>query len=297
MTDTPSVAGAGLDAAPPRPASSLVLVRDSSTGIEALLLQRPAEDRVLSGAMVFPGGKLDDEDAAEALLARVDEAPDRLHARLGESELDAREAAALYVAALREAFEETGVLMARGTHQALSERARGMRREGMGFIEVLEALDLRLDPSIMHPWSRWVTPKVPSSAMRRRFDTRFFLAALPEGQTVEHDPREAVAAAWVQPRQALQRYWEREIDMAPPQIMTLAHLSRFKSVAAAMADAATRRPPVIRPQPIETEDGRMICYPGDPQHPIAERAMPGPTRLLIRNGRFLPEDGFDAWFA
>lgn len=283
------------DPAAPRPASSLVLLRDGDQGLEVLLLQRPAEDRVLAGAHVFPGGKLDAEDAHDDALNRIDASPQSLHARLGEPELDVREAAALFVAAIRETFEETGVLLARNASAGLSEQARAMRREGHAFGEILRALDVRLDPSTIQPWSRWITPKM-ASAMRKRFDTRFFVACLPAGQTVEHDPREAVGATWVLPRPALQQYWDRGIDFAAPQVMTLAHLSRFKTVADTLAHAATRPPPTIRPQPVETPAGRVVCYPGDPDHPVAERAMPGPTRLLVSAGRFLPEAGFEAWF-
>jgi len=292
---SPPEPGESVAAPPPRPAASLVLLRDGPSGIEALLLERPSEDAVLAGAHVFPGGKLDPEDADDESLSRVDASPSHLHARLGEPELDPRTAAALFVAAIREAFEETGVLLARGADEPLAVRARLLRREGFSFGEVMARLDLRLDPTLMQPWSRWVTPKVPTM-MRRRFDTRFFVARLPEGQLIEPDPREAVAADWMTPRLALVRYQDGAIDLAAPQIMTLAHLTRFADVGAALAEAALRPPPLIRPEPYETQAGRVICYPGDPDHPVAQRAMPGPTRLLFENGRFRPPTGFDAWF-
>jgi 8-oxo-dGTP pyrophosphatase MutT (NUDIX family) len=294
MTESASHPAAG-ELAPPRPAASLVLLRDAEAGLQVLLLERTAEDTVLAGAHVFPGGKLDREDADDDVLARLDAPPEALHAMLGEPELSSVEAAALFVAAVREAFEETGVLLARGADPALVARARDLRREGLGFGELMQALDVTLHSDLMRPWSRWVTPKVPAM-MRKRFDTRFFVARLPQGQAAEPDRREAVAARWLAPRDALSRYERGEIDMAAPQIMTLAHLARFADVDAALGDAAGRRPPVIRPEPFETEAGRVICYPGDPRHPVAERAMPGPTRLLFERNRFRPESGFDAWF-
>ena len=131
MSDDPRTTVPG-ELAPPRPAASLVLLRDDPNGLQALLLERPSEDRVLAGARVFPGGKLDREDAEDALLARFDVPPHVLHARLGEPELGAHEAAALFVAAVREAFEETGVLLARGVDEALAARARALRRAGLG---------------------------------------------------------------------------------------------------------------------------------------------------------------------
>jgi len=279
---------------PPRPAASLVLLRDSPEGLQALLLQRPGDDAVLAGAHVFPGGKLDREDAEPASLSRIDSEPDALHARLAEPELAAHDAAALYVAALREAFEETGVLIAHGADAALADRAQALRRSGLGFPEVLAELGLQLQTSALQPWSRWVTPRVPAM-MKRRFDTRFFVAGLPPGQFVVPDPREAVAADWLAPRRALARYDDSGIELAAPQIMTLVHLARFATVAQALADAAGRAPALIRPEPVEVAGGRLVCYPGDPAHPVPDRAMPGPTRLLFAGGRFAPPDG-QGWF-
>jgi 8-oxo-dGTP pyrophosphatase MutT (NUDIX family) len=283
------------DAESPRPAASLVLLRDAPGGLQVLLLKRPGEDRVLAGAHVFPGGKLDREDADDDTLSRFDVDPQDLHARLGEPELDVRQAAALHIAAVREAFEETGVLLARDIDEPLAGRARAMRREGLTFGELLEALDLRLDASLMRPWSRWITPKAPAM-MRRRFDTRFFVARLPRGQQAVHDPSEAVAADWMDPRDALRRYWTQEISLAAPQIMTLAHLARLADVGAALQEASGRLPPTIRPHAVQTPEGRAVCYPGDAEHPQRERVMPGPTRLMFENDRFRPVGGFEAWF-
>jgi hypothetical protein len=98
------------------------------------------------------------------------------------------------------------------------------------------------------------------------------------------------------PRAALERYAQGDIDLAAPQIMTLAHLSRFAHVEAVLADASRRAPPEIRPVSLQTASGRLVCYPGDPEHPVRERAMPGPTRLLFEGGRFRPEAGPHAWF-
>lgn len=294
MTDAQTANDPG-GAPAPRPAASLVLLRDGPQGLEALLLERPSEDRVLAGARVFPGGKLDREDAEPSLIGRLDADPAVLHARLGEPELTLAEAAALHVAAVREAFEETGVLLGRAIDPEQAERARALRREGLGFGELLEHLALRLDGSLLRPWSRWVTPKTPTM-MRKRFDTRFFVARLPEGQQAQADQSEAVAADWMRPREALERYGAGEIDMAAPQIMTLLHLAHFADVAAAIADAGSRVPPVIRPETFAADTGRLVCYPGDPRHPIRERAMPGPTALLFENNRFRPEGGLGAWF-
>jgi 8-oxo-dGTP pyrophosphatase MutT (NUDIX family) len=199
------------------------------------------------------------------------------------------------VAAFRETFEETGVLLADGADHALADRATAISREGFGFVEVLERLDLRLDPLRLFPWSRWVTPQVPTM-MRKRFDTRFLVALMPPGQVARADARESAGGEWFEPRAALRRYWDGEIALAAPQIMTLAHLARLPGLQAVVDEASRRPPPLIEPEPHEVEGGRMLCYPGDERHPVRERAMPGPTRMLFAGGRFRPEGGFDAWF-
>ena len=219
------LAGAPDMTSPPRPASSLVLLRDAPEGLQVLLLERPREDNVLSGAHVFPGGKLDADDSHEASLRRFDAELSSLHARLAEPELDIIESSALFMAAVREAFEESGLLLVPGADETLAARARAMRHEGRAFSEILQVLDLRLDAQAMHPWSRWVTPKT-SSMMRRRFDTRFFVARLPAGQRISTDAREVVSAKWLAPRDALVRYWASEIEMAGPQIMVRADLRK-----------------------------------------------------------------------
>ena len=274
--------------APALPSASVVLLRDGAPGLEVFLLKRHGLSDVLGGAYVFPGGKVDREDAE--LAPRLDRPHAGLHAALGEPELAEADAASLYVAAVREVFEETGVLFAPVTQVQASE-AWAALRGGPRFGELLEPWDIALAASSLHPWSRWITPLV-GGVIRKRFDTRFFVARVPAGQAPAHDDHEATASLWLTPRAALQDYWEGRIELAPPQIMGLAHLARHADVDSVVASAAARRPPVIRPEAIEQEGGaRVLCYPGDPAHSVAERALPGPTRLAWRNKRFEPEGG------
>lgn len=283
---------------PARPAATVVMLRDTPGGPEVLLLRRHGESDVLGGAYVFPGGKLDAADARLDMAARLDQPAQALYEALGEPELDAPTAASLYVAALREAFEESGILFAEG-HGATpvdAEAAARRLREGAPFARLLEDLDLRLHTRAVRPWSRWVTPFVPT-LMNKRFDTRFFVAAVPAGQTARHDDFEATESVWIRPRQALEQYRDGQITLAAPQIMSLAHLSRHPSVDSVLAEASARRPPVIQPASFTQGEDRILCYPGDPQHPVAERALPGPTRLRFRAQRFEAIDGFESLFA
>jgi 8-oxo-dGTP pyrophosphatase MutT (NUDIX family) len=246
----------------PRDAASVVLLRDAvAGGLEVFMLRRGGSSTVMNDAYVFPGGKVDPEDAAAERLAELGLAG--LAAQLlGEPDLDAPLAASLFVAACRETFEETGVQV--------------------------QARDLI-------PLSRWITPKVPAM-MRKRFDTRFFLACLPSGATATHDGQEADASAWYSPREALERYRDREIMLAPPQIMTLAGLVSSKNFAQLREHLREHSPRLIEPLSVQSGKQRVMVYPGDERHPVRERAMPGPTALVFRDDRFEPESGFEQFF-
>jgi hypothetical protein len=196
---------------------------------------------------------------------------------------------------MREAFEEAGVLFVDGADAHDAERASSLHREGRAFDEVLGLLRFRLAPALLQPWSRWITPVV-GGVMRKRFDTRFFLARVPPGQEPRHDNHEATDSCWLTPRAALQQYWHGEIELAPPQIMSLAHLARHAEVGSVMAEAKARLPPLVHPAAIEVDGERVAAYPGDAQHPVAQRALPGPTRLHFRRGRFEPAEGFESLF-
>jgi len=279
---------------PPRDSATVVMLRDGATGMEVLLLKRHTASAVLGGAFVFPGGKLDEADAHPDILQRLDRPLSDLHTQLGEDDLAAGKAASLFVAALREAFEESSVLFAHtATESPLAlAQARQHLGEGQSFAQVLHQGALTLQTHALVPWSRWITPRVPS-VTNKRFDTRFFLAHAPTDQIASHDNHETTESAWLNPRQALTMYWDGQIELAPPQIMSLSHLTRYDSAASAMAAARSRKPPVIQPEPFDVDGIRVICYPGDARHSRAERALPGPTRLHFRNRRFEPSGGLD----
>ena len=261
-------------AAAPRDSASLLLLRDGEQGLEVLLLRRHENSSVLGGMYVFPGGKVDPEDQTPAALASLDQDAAALHARLGEPDLPPTLAAGLFLAALREAQEEAGIWLADRPGQT----------------------DMRWRTADVLPWSRWVTPVTPAIGTLR-FDTRFFVARLPAGQEARHDNLEATESVWVRPREALERYWAGEIGLIPPQLMGLAQLSHHPDVASAWAEALAQPVRCILPEVIREGEVRVMCYPGDPVHPLRERCMPGPMRLRLVGKRFEPVDGFDGWFA
>ena len=150
---------------PVRDAATVIILRDSPGGLEVFLVKRHGLSDVLGGAYVFPGGKLDDSDLQLAEAAHLDQDSAALHGALAEPDLPIDVARGLYVAALREAFEECGVLFAHDAAQHHSLQLAQAIREGRPFNQVLAELQLRLQTQALQPWSRWVTPKMPSISL------------------------------------------------------------------------------------------------------------------------------------
>ena len=278
---------------PPRDAATVVMVRDTSQGLEVFLVKRHGLSDVMGGAYVFPGGKLDAADCQLNASAHLDQDSAALHLALGEPDLPRERALGLYVAALREAFEESRVLFTDDAAKVTQALALPMSTP---FNALLRELDLRLRTRDVLPWSRWITPRMPAVSAKR-FDTRFFIVAAPSDQEARHDNHEMTESTWLAPRTALEQYRDGYIELAPPQIMSLAHLSRHTSVASVLQEARSRQPPLIFPETFDEDGTRVLCYPGDHAHPVQQQALPGPTRLVFRNQRFVPVQGFDALFA
>jgi 8-oxo-dGTP pyrophosphatase MutT (NUDIX family) len=276
---------------PPLDSASVVLLRDSAQGLQVLLLRRHQASNVLGGAYVFPGGKLDPEDQHPALLSQLSQDAATLHQRLAEPALPEPRAAGLFVAAIREAFEECRILLGQTGHDTPDlEGLQNALASGQSLAQAFQNLSLKLHTDTLVPWTRWITPR-QASVTHKRFDTRFFITRVPEGQTAAHDNFEATETLWTTPREALIRYWDHEIELAPPQIMGLVQLARHADAQSALAEAGSRQPPVVQPEPFDQDGVRTICYPGDPRHSVAQAVFPGPTRLLFKNKRFEPELG------
>ena len=279
---------------PARDAASLVLLRDGSAGLEVLLLRRHADSRVMGGVHVFPGGKLDPADCSPDALAALDREAEALPARLDEPGLSPAQAAGLHIAALREAFEEAGLLLAEGADAQVRQALADRQAAGEALADGMAALGLRWQASAILPWSRWITPRHPAAGAA--FDTRFFLARLPAGQEARHDGYETTEAVWLAPRQALALHADHQLELVPPQLLSLAKLARHADVASAWNEALVARPPRIQPEASDVDGERLLCLPGDPLHSVRERALPGPTRLRWLQRRFEPVGDCAAWF-
>ena len=152
---------------------------------------------------------------------------------------------------------------------------------------------LPLQTRHIRPWSRWISPLMPSMS-KRRFDTRFFIALAPMHQEAHHDAHEITEALWLRPEQAIRQYWAGQMMLANVQLLTLMELARIPSARQALEMAAQRRPMLIQPEPHDIGGQRVVCYPGDPKHPVRQAAWRGPTRMTYRNGRFEPDGGLQA---
>ena len=133
--------------------------------------------------------------------------------------------------------------------------------------------------------------------MKKRFDARFFIAAMPDGQTAVHDGQEATDSAWYQPAEALNDYLSDKIVLAPPQIMTLVALARMTSIEACLNAARDTEAYKVEPKALKTQHGRSLLFPGDEHHPEISKQMPGPTRLIWSGKHFEPPGGFEQFLS
>ncbi len=261
-------------AVPISPAATVMVVEDRSGqgadpgGLAVLMLRRTARAVFAGDMWVYPGGRVDagDEEIAARHVTGLNAA--EADHRLGVD----RGGLAYWVAALRECFEEAGILLARGLADGaaidLAEPARQQRlaryRDAlnagqMTFGEVIAAEEVVLDAARIHYIAHWVTPL----GSPRRFDTRFFLAAAPPGQVAAHDDTEVVHHEWVTPAAALQRWHADEMAMMSPTARMLMCLTPFERASEAVSAAALNlEPHQIRVR--RDEDAYHIMLPGDP---------------------------------
>jgi 8-oxo-dGTP pyrophosphatase MutT (NUDIX family) len=229
----------------PRPAATVLLVRDEPS-FEVLMVKRHHQIDFASGALVFPGGKAEagDSDPAWAALAT------------GWDQTGGVEQA-LKISAIRETFEESGVLLARTPAGApwcaeprAAEAREAVAKGERSFIDLVRALDLRLDLGAMTPYARWITP----ANMPKRFDTWFFIATAPQDQLAACDGWETVDAEWIAPSEALRLADEGARKIIFPTRMNLQKLAESGSADEAIA-AARARPLVVVEPKVEQRDG------------------------------------------
>lgn len=234
----------------PWPAASLVLLRDGPDGVETLLIRRPEQSRFAAGDFVFPGGRVEPADRSPEAAARcAGLEPAAAAARLGLD--DPAEALGYWVAAIRETFEEVGVLLAEPAADGPppdAARLADWRRAGRGderaFWTMLRAEGLRLAAGRLVYFAHWITPE----ERPLRFDTRFFAAPMPPAQEAVADGREIVAVRWLRPADALAAQTRGEISLRLPTMKNLALFEGAATVAEALARLRDRAVPTVRPR-------------------------------------------------
>lgn len=262
-------------------ASTVIVLREADDGLETFMVCRHHRSGFMGGAHVFPGGKVDETDLDPGWGARVERPAEEIAERLGEA--DAVTARGLLLAAVRETFEEAGVLLARTASGADLPTIRARLREGASFLGLADEIDLKIDPMTLTPYARWVTPEIES----RRFDTRFYVAVLPEGQGASHDGTETTSAVWLRPADAIDDMHTGRIKLAPPTVRTLKWLAEFEDAESVIAAALSRKPPLVRPRVVARDGGWFLALPGDPEHPESNRVLPGATRMVLADGAWL----------
>jgi 8-oxo-dGTP pyrophosphatase MutT (NUDIX family) len=262
----------------PRDAATVMLLRPGGTGeraggaaggagLEVYMLRRRSSMAFAAGAYVFPGGSVDPADADESVGWAGPDAAD-WGQRLGTTAALAR---VLVCAAVRETFEESGVLLAgpdAGTvldttgDEGWEADRRDLLAGSLSLAGLLRRRGLVLRSDLLRPWARWITPVTEA----RRYDTRFFAAALPPGQTARDVSGEADATAWLDPAAALEAASRQEIALFPPTAVTLGELRACGTVEAALA--ARRRMTALIPEVMLAEGAAWLTVPDSVEYPL-----------------------------
>ena len=291
-------------AADPKPASTVVVMRDGHDGArgsgapDIFMVRRHERTAFMGGAQVFPGGRVDanDADGDESWCDGLDHAVEQLPG------MPRAEAIAYHVAAARELFEEAGVLLARraggssgrGNFVSLGDpgdtsahdRFRQYRFDVHSHVATFaglvrrEGLRLALDALVL--FAHWVTPPIDT----RQFDTRFFLTRVPPEQTPAHDETETTDSTWVTAAAAIAQAEAGAIVLPPPTWTSLRELEPFRTVDDAIAWARRRKVTRRQPLMIDGDGVRMLVIPGDPLHPEpAAGDVPRETRFVTVDRR------------
>jgi len=260
----------------PIPASTIVIARDSKNNdsMEIFMVVRHHQIDFASGALVFPGGKVSSSDSAPGLRNRC----------RGHEDWD-DEALAFGVAAIRESFEESGLLLARKKDEeslinnasldALSHYRVKLEKNEISMDEFANQENLIFAMDQLQHFAYWVTPDM----VPKRFDTHFYLAKAPEDQVGSHDGSESVDSIWISPEQALKDADEGKLKVIFPTRMNLMRLAQYKNVQEAIDSCEHQKVVMIMPWTEPRESGAALCIPKDAGYDVAEL----PLELVMRS--------------
>lgn len=271
----------------PRDASTVLPVRDGPLGLEVFMIKRSSRLGFLGGAHVFPGGAVDAEDSSQAVECHA-KGFDAAAAAAALGVTSGPRARGHYVAAIRELFEEAGVLLARSADGslygaggasglALSRHRAGLADGSIDFCSVLEALGAKLATETLSYFAHWITP----ASEPKRFDTRFFLTVMPPGQEAAHDAVESTHGEWLRPADALARYARGTMPMVFPTICCLDRLALHADADDALRACKALDVVDVVPKIVALDERVLVLYPGDPGYE-APRGLSEPGRILDR---------------
>ena len=253
----------------PVPAATLVLLRDRSAGaFEVLLIRRHTKSKFAAGDFVFPGGKIETSDGADdaAAWCRSIDAP----AAASRLRLASPPTAALghWVGAIRETFEEVGILLAyaadgqpvRVDDRRYADYRRACQADHRAFWDMLRAERLTLATDSLVYFAHWITPEIQPL----RFDTRFFAAPMPEGQHAVADDREITEVRWLAPREAIDLNARGQLSLRNPTVKNLELFDGAPTSRGALERLSGREIRTILPRVIIEGDKRRVLLPGEP---------------------------------
>ncbi len=256
----------------PVPAATILLLRHDHSAMEVFMVVRHHQIDFASGALVFPGGKVDDGDADPELVALCDGASDAADQR------------ALQIAAIREVFEECGVLLARrpgsaglvdaATVAGLEAYRTRLVDGSVSLKAFLTQYDLRLACDQLTRFAHWVTPPM----MPKRFDTHFYLAVAPSDQVALHDGHESVDSVWITPQDAIAGAVDGRYTVIFPTLRNLEKLSRATDPDHATTLARRERIVTVTPWTERRNDGNYLCIPKEAGYDHCEEKMPERAR-------------------
>jgi 8-oxo-dGTP pyrophosphatase MutT (NUDIX family) len=263
-------AAAGRTPAVPRDAATVILLRQAP-GVEAFLLRRTDALEFAPGACVFPGGSVDERDGDEQ-VGWAGRSPAEFAGWLNTS---AERARTLVCAAVRETFEESGVLLAGPSPAELVQDSASLTLDRRSLLdgscslaELLDRRGLVLRADLLTPWARWVTPEFSP----RRFDTWFFASPMPAGQVTavtsgaDHESAESVSGSWLKPSDALEAARAGQITLLPPTAVTLAELAGYQDVAAILAQRRVITP--LLPRVVVEQERAWLALPEETKYPL-----------------------------
>lgn len=263
------------------PAATVILTRQQAEKFQVYLLKRSPQSGFMPGYFVFPGGTVDSQDRHLDLFSNHCDMTSREIARRFGAELSAEQALVYCVAAIRETFEEAGVALFHRNHAPAADLERINRLrfstglEKNWLLKLVAQQSCCLTLSALSRWAHWITPEL----MKRRFDTRFFLAAMPDDQFCRPDESETVQGAWLNPEEALAGNMTGEIPLSPPTLVTLHELLQYTNVNNLQTENHRRpwgrtRLPLLVP----LAQGAVIVQPWDPMYP-QEKIIIDPASL------------------